>query len=269
MGMKIFWQDIYPEIHPLRPDIHIVWDGLREHMRKIADPCTEVTLSHVDKYCGNILLNYLGTLNAMAMVDKIIQAEREGYDAAIIGCALDPGLEIARSAVDIPVVGLGEASLLLAQMVGKRFAVVTVAELSIPIWERNLLIYQFDDRALKNRPVRACEYWEPMIECFQGRPEGMISSFEKVAFELIHDGADVIIVGCGYLAAALTLVGYKQVGQSGVPVIDISAAGLKMGELLAALYKTIGLTKSKSSFSYYHAPPREMMEGAYRSFKHG
>ena len=267
MDLRIFWQDIYPEVHPLRPDIHIVWDGLRKHMRKVVEPSSEVTLSHVEKYCGNTLYNYLGALNALAMVDKVIQAEKDDYDVAIIGCALDPGLEVARSAVDIPVVGLGEASLLVSQMVGKRFAVVTVSELSIPIWERNLLIYQFDGRAIKNRPIRACDYWEPMIECFQGKPQAMISSFEKVALELIHDGADVIIVGCAYLAAALTLIGYKQVGQSGVPVIDISAAGLKMAELLASLFKTTGLTKSKNSSSCYLSAPREMMAEVCRAFK--
>ena len=267
MGVRIFWQDIYPEIHPLYPDIHIVWDGLKRHARKVIEPDTEVTLSHVDKYCGNFLYNFLGQLNTVAMVNKIMQAEKEGYDAAIIGCATDPGLEIARSAVDIPVVGLGEASMLVAQMVGKRFAIVTVSDLSVPILERNLLIYQFDSRAIKNRPARVSEYWEPMIQCFQGRPETLISSFEKVALELIHDGADVIIAGCGYTAAALTLVGYNQVAQSGVPVIDISAVGLKMAELLAGLHKSVGLTKSKASTSYYLSAPQKMVEEARRAFK--
>ena len=48
----------------------------------------------------------------------IMQAEREGFDGAIIACFHDPTLWSARQAVDIPVAAFGESSMLLAAVWG-------------------------------------------------------------------------------------------------------------------------------------------------------
>jgi allantoin racemase len=49
-------------------------------------------------------------------------------DAAIIGAFGDPGLDEARAAAEIPVVGLGEAGMLAAGANGRRFSILTVGE---------------------------------------------------------------------------------------------------------------------------------------------
>ena len=46
-------------------------------------------------------------------------------DAAIIAAFGDPGLFGARELFDIPVVGMAEAAMLTACMLGRRFAIVT------------------------------------------------------------------------------------------------------------------------------------------------
>jgi Asp/Glu/hydantoin racemase len=43
------------------------------------------------------------------VVAAVVAAEREGFDAAIIDCTDDPGLEESRSRASIPVIGAGEA----------------------------------------------------------------------------------------------------------------------------------------------------------------
>ena len=48
-------------------------------------------------------------------------------DAAIVAAFGDPGLFGARELFDIPVVGMAEASMLTACMLGRRFAIVTFA----------------------------------------------------------------------------------------------------------------------------------------------
>ena len=50
------------------------------------------------------------------------------FDAAIIAAFGDPGLFGARELFDIPVVGMAEAAMLTACMLGKRFAIVTFAQ---------------------------------------------------------------------------------------------------------------------------------------------
>jgi len=59
---------------------------------------------------------------------EILAARHMDYDAAIIAAFGDPGLGAARELYDIPVIGLSEAGMLTACMLGKRFAVLTFAE---------------------------------------------------------------------------------------------------------------------------------------------
>lgn len=60
-------------------------------------------------------------LQASAEVIKYVKtAEADGYDAIISWCGGDPGVEEARTLVDIPVIGPGEAMEILASLLGKR-----------------------------------------------------------------------------------------------------------------------------------------------------
>lgn len=191
---------------------------------------------------------------------------REGYDAAMMGCCGDPGLREARQAVSIPVTAPSESAMLLAQMLGFKFAIITVGPEVILSTEANIYAYGFADRAIKYRPVRYFEY-DVMMGCLKsGQPEKLIAAFEKVAMECIGDGADVIIVGCVYLGAMFTKIGYNQVGNTGVPVINPAAIALKMAETLADLQKNIGLRRSTSLTSIYSLAPRKMLDQAREVF---
>ena len=60
------------------------------------------------------------------MIRHALEAERAGYDAFVIGHFQEPGLLEIRGAVDIPVIGLGEANLLAALSMGYRLGLVTI-----------------------------------------------------------------------------------------------------------------------------------------------
>src|SRR5690606_5915420 len=60
------------------------------------------------------------------IVENIMAAEREGYDAVAISCFVDPGLEEARSVVDIPVVSSLETALLVSSTIGRAFGLLTL-----------------------------------------------------------------------------------------------------------------------------------------------
>jgi len=60
-------------------------------------------------------------LQASAEVIKHVEwAEDEGFDAVISWCGGDPGVEEARTLMDIPVIGPGEAMRLLASLAGRK-----------------------------------------------------------------------------------------------------------------------------------------------------
>jgi allantoin racemase len=77
-------------------------------------------------------------INDTQIVSDILDAERAGHAAATVGGHWDPALGAAREAASIPVVGPGEAAMLLAGTLGRKFAFLTVMEGYVPIIENNI-----------------------------------------------------------------------------------------------------------------------------------
>src|SRR4029078_11788671 len=67
---------------------------------------------------------HLASLHTQFILDNALRAEAEGYDAFAVGSVQEPGLEEARSLVDIAVVGYGESAVHLACRLRNRFTVL-------------------------------------------------------------------------------------------------------------------------------------------------
>jgi allantoin racemase len=257
--MRILWN----EATSGAPELDLLWDALRGYFPKVARGGTEVVLRHAPVSANYVRSLYTELLNNRAVVENTIAAERDGFDAVVLGCWADPLWE-AREVVDIPVVGIGEAAMLLATTLGFRFAVITVAPGVIPTIEMDLRLYGLEDRAIV-RPVRTLDPpsdMELLLESVTEPHRRLIPNFERVARECIEDGAEVIVVGCGYYGPILTLHGYNEVPGTGVPVVDCSAAGLKLAEVLADLRKSTGLRKSTAL--YFQGAPGEVLDRVRR-----
>ena len=62
-------------------------------------------------------------IQATSEVIKVVQkAEADGYDALISWCGGDPGVEEARTLIDIPIIGPGKAMEILSHLHGKQVA---------------------------------------------------------------------------------------------------------------------------------------------------
>ena len=72
-----------------------------------------------------------------AIALEMLAERHQEVDAAIIAAFGDPGLFGARELFDIPVIGLAEAAMLTACMLGQRFAIVTFAQALGP-WYRGM-----------------------------------------------------------------------------------------------------------------------------------
>jgi len=258
MGLKIAWQNVVPHNLDIIPEYEVILEGLKKMAKMVVGPDTEVTIRPLYR-CSQLPLNpYFASLTSAEVVEGVIQAAKEGYDAIMIGCYLDPGLPMARTAVNIPVTGPSISSMLLAQLIGRRFACVTIAPEVIPMLEQNLRLYGLEDCAIRHRPIRAFSInWDDLVECYRGNGEPFITQFEKVAIDCINDGADVIITGCAWVGPAFTLLNYRSVSETKVPVIDCAAAGLMMTELMAHLHKRLGIGKSQAITSLYRSPEEE------------
>jgi allantoin racemase len=175
-------------------------------------------------------------------------------DAYIVACFDDTGLEAARCASDVPVVGIGEAAFHLATIVAGGFSVVTTLSRSAPAIENNLIKYGL---AARCRRVRAAEVAVLDLELpGSGARERISAEIRKAVQE---DRAEAIVLGCAGmadLAAALA-------EEHGVPVLDGVACAVKLCEALIAL----GLRTSK--LGGYAAPPAKRYAGLFAPYSPG
>jgi allantoin racemase len=108
-------------VHVITP---IVTKGFRVAVLPAPDGC-RVTNAQVTQGPASIESAVDEVLAAPGVVDAAIKAEVDGVQAVVIDCMLDPGLDAAREAVSIPVIGCGEAAMRAALT---NFAVVTVLQ---------------------------------------------------------------------------------------------------------------------------------------------
>ena len=124
--MRIWWQSF---VDPAQNEPYLTCLG--EYLNEIADPETIVDVHGMTP--GDRSFGRLTELRCAALaVDNALDAAASGYDAFVMGHFQDSGLYEARSALTIPVVGLGETSLHWAAQIGRNIGVVTID----PVFER-------------------------------------------------------------------------------------------------------------------------------------
>jgi hypothetical protein len=120
-------------------------ERLRERLQRLASPGIAVDvhgMSPPDRYFHPITEFRC----AQQTIHAALEAERQGYDAFVIGHFQEPGLTECRGAVDIPVVGLGEATMLFACSIGRRFGLVTIDPVFIPWHEEQVIRHGLSQR---------------------------------------------------------------------------------------------------------------------------
>jgi allantoin racemase len=206
---------------------------------KVASSDTEIEVKAVRKGLDKVFpvsSSYFDLLNKKEIIERVIEAEEEGYDAAIVGCFLDPGVREAREIVNIPVIGVGEPTLCFAQLLGRKFAIVTVNDPKIlKEFEIELKVYGMEGRIISNgiRPIST-----PTLEVFtkgMEKPELVASDILEKAKECVEDGAEVVIVGCNGLGPLCTVSNVVEVEDTHVPILDCVAVAIKMAEVVVDL----------------------------------
>ncbi|MGU3539549.1 aspartate/glutamate racemase family protein [Methylobacterium sp. A54F] len=161
-----------------------------------------------------------------AIALEMLAEAHAGVDAAIVAAFGDPGLQGARELFDIPVVGLAEAAMLTACMLGRRFAIVTFAEALGPWYEDCVALNGLAGRCAGVRtlggPFRH-------LATVQGEKEDLL--VDLALRTVAQDEADVIILGGAPLAG---LAG-RVADRVPVPLVDPIGAAVKQAEALVAL----------------------------------
>ena len=133
-----------------------------------------------------------------ALAERIGRDNLDRYDAAIIACFGDPGLEAAKELCLVPVIGMAEASLAVGLRWAPRVAFLTGGAAWVPMLEEFCLVRGFGrDRVL----VRSVT---PTGEMIARDPQGALSLLAGAAGEAVAAGAGVVVLGGAGLAGLAT-----------------------------------------------------------------
>jgi allantoin racemase len=169
-------------------------------------------------------------LAAPGMV-RLLRENHEAFDAFVVACHCDPNLDLMKEIAAKPVVGIGEASMKLASMLGHRFSVLSTAARSIP--NKEALIERYGLRG-QMASVRAPE--EEGLEGSEGDLEERFFRAGRAAID--KDGAEVVVLGCAGLAG----LDKRLQARLGAPVLD----GVMCALIVAAGMARYGVATSKA-----------------------
>jgi Asp/Glu/hydantoin racemase len=173
-----------------------------------------------------------------AVIRGAIQAEREGYDVFFMNHFQDVGLYEARAAVKIPVLGLGEATMLHACTMGRKLGLLTINPAFIPTHSDQVYRYGLQQRVAGIRAIEAdiSDY----MEAFESpaKKSELQAIFDREARRLIDAGADVIVPAGGI---PMMLFGTDpNANVDGAPIVNGVTVVIKAAEMAVKL-KRLGV----------------------------
>jgi Asp/Glu/hydantoin racemase len=180
---------------------------------------------------------------AAQTIRNALEAERAGYDAFVIGHFQEPGLLEIRAALDIPVVGLGEANLLAACAMAGRLGLVTIDPVFIDWHQRQVKAHGLDQRVAG---VRAIHMDLPgFMRAFTDDASyaRVRADFVEQVRPLIAAGAEIIIPAGGL--PMLLFARERPFIIDGALVLNGIAVVAKAAEVALALYRLTGSVVSR------------------------
>jgi len=232
-------------IHPIHtPEL---LEEMQEYLAQHKGVDTEVDVIGLEKGPQHLEYHYYELLAALELMNIIKQAEKDGYDAAIIGCFYDPFVREAKEiCTRMVVTGLAEASMQLASNLGDNFSIISGRQKCTPTFRANTHKYGYADKLASFRHLDLGVADLQADLCVTAdRMESAIAQAVK------EDQAEVIVLGCSMMFGFYE----KMQKKYGVPVIDPMLAGFKHAEYLVEMRDQFGWYTSK--VGEYETPPTE------------
>jgi allantoin racemase len=205
---------------------------------------------------------YLEHLDTQEVLQNGLKAEREGYDAFLIGNIFEPGLHALRELINIPVLGLCESSVHVACLMGTSFSIVNVNPKFTRRVVENITSYGLVSRLVSIDRMQVER--ASMFDSAYDKPDirtAIVDQFMEAARAGIAKGAEVVIPAGGSAMALLAHADIHQVDNA--PIVNGVIALVKVGEMAAGLRQITGLFTSKRMT---YAPPSGALLEEIRRF---
>ncbi|MBA6440761.1 aspartate/glutamate racemase family protein [Streptomyces sp. GMR22] len=203
---------------------------IRDVVEPSLRPDTELEVRHLDTRPENIDYFAAKHLVETDIMKAGLRAERDGFDAFIIGCCYDPALTQTREILGIPVVGPLEASTAFTRPFGHRYAVVTDHHKAVPELEDRLRVY---GQAANCRAVTSVGWFiDKMVLDTAAVAEDAFRTSQKV---MADTGAETVIIGCTIVSACYEKAALSDPRLRRLSVINPNLIAVKQAEVLAEL----------------------------------
>lgn len=202
-----------------------VSDLIGVEARRAASPGTEINMA-----TASFGVAYIETrLEAVIAGYAVACAAAEhgaGHDGVVVAAFGDPGLGGLRELLDVPVVGMTEAALMSACMLGQRFSIIAISH-RIAAWYRECV----EANGLGGRlaSIRSLDRPLANIATVQEDHTARLSELSEAAVR--EDGADVLILA----GAPLAGLARSLEGRLPVPVVDGVSSAVRHLESLVSL----------------------------------
>jgi allantoin racemase len=238
MGVKINF------INPFGTPVYN--DLIKETLLQYARPDTEVVVTNTKNCPENIDYYYNKHIIELVIMEDVMRAEQEGYDAVIVGCCYDPGVRVARELVDIPVIGPLEATIMMSPYYGHDYVLVTDHHKAVPYLRDMVKVYGGPEC----RDVTCIDWFvTEMIRDTEGVAKDAI---EKCRAAMEKSRAEVVVLGCTIIAASMEKWYIDTKAPRDLTILNTNTFSLKMAEGLADL-KQRGLYNINRG-GYYQKP---------------
>lgn len=195
---------------------------------------------------------YLEFQDTCEVLENGLRAEREGYDAFLIGNFFQPGLHELRELLNIPILGLAESAVQMACLMGPTFSLINVN----PKFNRRIVdgiqlqglggrMVSVEMMTVERPGVFDTAFSDPAVR------KTIVDQFTTTARAALDKGAEVLIPAGGSLMAVLIQERLAEV--DGAPVLNGITALVKTGEMAVQMRALTGMFTSKR---LAYAPPR-------------
>jgi allantoin racemase len=157
---------------------------------------------------------------------SLAAAHAPGCDAVVIAVSYDTGLRAVRELLDIPVVGMTEAGLLTACMLGGRIGVVVFGRRVLPMYQELIAGYGLAGR------IAGWRVLESSAPYTQGEHPELDQEIVAAAIDLVErDFAETVLLAGAVMAG----VPRRLQARAPVPLVDGLVCGVHQAMVLATL----------------------------------
>ena len=155
--------------------------------------------------------------HVIANLRRMAAQETFPYDGVLLACMGDPCLFAVKETCPVPLVGIAEAGISTALLLGYKFSILAASAKAKPMMESMVQSYGLMDR------LASVETFAQPIDAFMEDPQVLRDGVCQTAEQAVAKGAEVLLLGC----AGMTMLGDELKTLVPIPLVDPVKAGVE------------------------------------------